>query len=444
MDLVLAGGESQLLESLDFSLKPQANYVQARFSNTAYPSGASAFSYYGVRTSRFTLTASEGGWIDCSTLRLCGTVVNLDSHYLLWPFSPGLHSFIYEMRILVAGVEVERLAYYNRTHEMLFNLLQDPGWNQNEGVEGCKTSSVIPYDNTSAVIEVGDRLTMMMKPGFGLILNGGKYLPVKHAPITIEITLANPTDAVHSSLNTVHAPGLPPFDPPASQSYEIQNFKILYDSVMLDSALENSYTAMLLANKSLTIGYSTWHTTYNSINLGSQTLALSIVRACTRLKGIYVTFHTPNANFTSFAHPSGQQWQPGLVASDLYYALRDPQLTCQIQVGAKTFPVQPISSTAEFFEQLRKIAGCHNQDFRSLSITRSKYESGAFIIGMSMERVPGANAHSGYNTRSGDLVRIQLTGMAAVTDTGACDSAYITLWSDQILMISEQGATVLD
>ena len=63
---------------------------------------------------------------------------------------------------------------------------------------------------------------------------------------------------------------------------------------------------------------------------------------------------------------------------------------------------------------------------------------------MSMERVPGANAHSGYNTRSGDLVRIQLTGMAPVTDTGACDSAYITLWSDQILMISEQGATVLD
>ena len=31
MDLVLAGGETQLLESLDFSLKPQANYVQSRF-----------------------------------------------------------------------------------------------------------------------------------------------------------------------------------------------------------------------------------------------------------------------------------------------------------------------------------------------------------------------------------------------------------------------------
>jgi hypothetical protein len=72
------------------------------------------------------------------------------------------------------------------------------------------------------------------------------------------------------------------------------------------------------------------------------------------------------------------------------------------------------------------------------------YEASWFVIGMDMERVPGANAHSGYNTRSGDLVRIQLTGLAPITDANYCDSAYVTLWADQILMISEQGATVLD
>lgn len=443
MDLVLAGGETQLLESLDFSLKPQANYVQSRFSNTAFPSGASAFSYYGVRTSRFTLTASEGGWIDCSTLRLCGTLLNLDATHMIWPFSPGLHAFIHEMRILVAGVEVERLAYYNRVHEMLFNVLQDPGWSVNEGVEGCAAPSNIPLYSPAATLLPGQRLTMMMKPGFGLILNGGKFLPVKHAPITIEVTLANPFDAVHATLNPIHIGPLVEL-PPASQNYEIQNFKILYDSVVLDSALENSYTAMLLANKSLTISYSTWHTTYNSMIPGNQTLALSIVRACTRLKGIYVTFNKANTQFNYFAHPSGQDWAPGYVNDGQYFATRDPGLTCQIQVGAKTFPVQPISSTAEFFEQLRKIAGCHNQDFRSLSISRASYEQGSFVIGMSMERVPGANAHSGYNTRSGDLVHIRLQGLAPATDHGVCDSAYITLWSDQILMISEQGATVLD
>ena len=69
--------------------------------------------------------------------------------------------------------------------------------------------------------------------------------------------------------------------------------KILYDSVVLDSALENSYSSMLMANKSLTVPYSTWHTTYNSIVPGTQSLALSIVRACTRLKGIYVSFTKP-------------------------------------------------------------------------------------------------------------------------------------------------------
>ena len=72
------------------------------------------------------------------------------------------------------------------------------------------------------------------------------------------------------------------------------------------------------------------------------------------------------------------------------------------------------------------------------------YESNYFVIGMSMERVLGAEAHSGYNTRSGDLVRIQLTGLAPITDPFYCESAYVTLWADQILMISEQGASVLD
>ena len=71
------------------------------------------------------------------------------------------------------------------------------------------------------------------------------------------------------------------------------------------------------------------------------------------------------------------------------------------------------------------------------------YETNRFVIGMSMERVPGANAHSGYNTRSGDLVRISLTGLAPAGDQ-PCDASYITLWSDQILMISKQGASVLD
>ena len=63
---------------------------------------------------------------------------------------------------------------------------------------------------------------------------------------------------------------------------------------------------------------------------------------------------------------------------------------------------------------------------------------------MSMERVPGANAHSGYNTHSGDLVRIQLTGLAPLADATHVDRAYITLWADQILTISEQGCQVFD
>jgi len=267
----------------------------------------------------------------------------------------------------------------------------------------------------------------------GLILNSGKYLPVRHAPITIEVTLCPPSEACKSTV----------VDMDGSMSYEIQNFQVKYDSVQLDSSLENSYSQMMLSNKSLTIPYSTWHTTYNSIVPGSTSVALAIVRACTRLKGVYVNFASSRAdlNLSYFMNPAGSQWR-AIQGAGISFS--DSPLTMQISVGAKTFPVHPISSTAEFFEHLRKITGCHNQSLRTLAVTRSLYEASWFVIGMDMERVPGANAHSGYNTRSGDLVRIQLTGLAPITDANYCDSAYVTLWADQILMISEQGATVLD
>ena len=318
---------------------------------------------------------------------------------------------------------------------MLFSVLGDPQWKVNEGAEGCYEGMGNPYTGHIGVVPHGQRLTMMSKPGFGLILNGGKFLPVKHAPITIEITMCIPTDAVQLNFGGAAGNG--------STNYELQNVKILYDSVVLDSALENSYSQMLMSNKSLTVGYSTWHTTYNSIVPGTQSVALSIVRACTRLKGVYVTFNQPDQAINNFEYPAGYDWRRTGVDPN-FLSFTDSPLTCQIQVGAKCFPVQPISSTAEFFEHLRKITGCHNQDFKNLTISRSMYESGSFIIGMSMERVPGANAHSGLNSRSGDLVRISLTGLAPLTDVRYCDAAYITLWSDQILMISEQGASVLD
>jgi hypothetical protein len=177
---------------------------------------------------------------------------------------------------------------------------------------------------------------------------------------------------------------------------------------------------MMLSNKNLVIPYSTFHTHYNALVLGQTSVALSIVRACARLKGVYVSFNKPGGLIDNFQHPSGAAWKPA--NDNKGYEFVDAPLTCQISLGAKTFPVMPITSVAEFFQHLRVITGCHNQSLRTLRIDKPTYEKDKFIIGMSMEKVPGSSTHSGINTRSGDLIRISLTGLAGIFDADVCDA----------------------
>ena len=138
MDYVLSGGSTSLLDSLDFTLKPQANYVQARYSCTAYPTGASSFAHDTVRTARFQLTSGQGNFLDPETLRVAFTLVNrnADGQHVIKP-QAGAHGFFSQIRVIIGSVEAENITYYNRVHEVLRERLMPPEWRVNEGVEGC-------------------------------------------------------------------------------------------------------------------------------------------------------------------------------------------------------------------------------------------------------------------------------------------------------------------
>jgi len=86
MDSYIAAAPSSLISQLDFSLKTTAPYVTQRRSVRMYPSSASSFTQNGVRTCRITL-ASEGEWLDPSTLRFQMTVNNGDPVKGLMPTS---------------------------------------------------------------------------------------------------------------------------------------------------------------------------------------------------------------------------------------------------------------------------------------------------------------------------------------------------------------------
>ena len=105
----IAATSNALLQSLDFSLPPSANYVTSRRTCYTYTSGASAFTPNGVKVARLTIAADA--WLDCGTLALCFRLRNGTSH--IWRPMPDASNFVERLRIFLNGTLVEDIQYYN-------------------------------------------------------------------------------------------------------------------------------------------------------------------------------------------------------------------------------------------------------------------------------------------------------------------------------------------
>merc|ERR1712086_880036 len=99
----------------------------------------------------------------------------------------------------------------------------------------------------------------------------------------------------------------------SSTSYELQEMSIRCAVVKLDSALESSFANMLMNNRALTLRYVTHSCQQMILPANSTEMSISLVRAYSRLNGLFITFQgdpgagTPAANkhqTTSFLNPS--------------------------------------------------------------------------------------------------------------------------------------------
>jgi len=136
----------------------------------------------------------------------------------------GPYSFFRRMRVLCGNQLVEDIDYYNRTHYM-FDILRAQHVRENEDVEGfgedrfdhplvqpffqtnnnAKTNVAYPsgpmesFKDNFVSIPAGGTKTVSFKPLSGL-LSCGKLLPLRWAPITIELELVqNATDVIIST-----------------------------------------------------------------------------------------------------------------------------------------------------------------------------------------------------------------------------------------------------
>ena len=141
MDLAIAANQQDSLASqLSFELPSTASYALERRLVSVQSSGASQFSPLGNTVMRFNLTSADG-WLDPASLRLHFTVFNQDAGDELRP-AAGCHCYFSQVRVLIGGVEVEKIEPYGRSHELFRCVLNTPNSQIDMAVEDGRA-----YDN---------------------------------------------------------------------------------------------------------------------------------------------------------------------------------------------------------------------------------------------------------------------------------------------------------
>ena len=184
-----------------------------------------------------------------------------------------------------------------------------------------------------------------------------------------------------------------------STAWQIQDIRVVCDIVTLDSALQNSYAEHVLSGKPLPINYGSYITQFQSLSSGD--FAVSVTRAVSRLKSVFINFDGTRGNDTDkgLFHRTFNTFQGAMCSSNCTDGAHDydKELHWQLQIGSKMFPEYPCRSMAETFYQLKKALGIHGSAFHSVAITDEQYMNDHFIIGVDTEKILEAG-FAGLNT----------------------------------------------
>ena len=449
VEAIANGIEDKLIDGLSFKMQPGASYVVDRRSVTYHPQGSNIYTP-GAGTKLIRILLTGDNWLDPSTIRVMFTVNNDESDAAkhLRVLS-GPWSFFRRMRILAAGQLVEDIDQYNRIHEMMQILIAKES-RENDAAEAFglihdKHQNYVHNDFQG--IKPGQGMQVLFKPLSGL-LNQNKMLPIRYAPITIELELvdditdplwskfmANPQTADIKEANT-------------SLKWSINNVQVKVDVCTLDNALDNSYAQHLLSGKSLPISYNTFVSQMQTI-AGQDAPLINVSRALTRLKSVFVTLHKDYTGdratklgrkaWNDFFSPMSRDNSDATLTHD-----QNGEFEFQLQIGSKLFPEYPIRSHNEAYYQLKKTLGVQASAVHNFDISPIEYRDYKFILGTDCEKVLDAG-FTGLNTRAGDLMSVKLK-YASKGDNNdrLADRIHIVLHSDQILEIRDSGCQVFD
>ena len=407
--------EDILIDNLSFKLNKGSSYITDRRAVSFWPTGSNVYKVdSGNRVLKIHLNAEDNSWLDPQSVMLFFTVENGDKDLdrKLRPIS-NPYSFFRRFRLLMGNTVIEDFDNFNRVSHMFSKLMND-GARDNEDAIGFgyryddyETKTQVELTNLSTNILAGNipgdpadpvtvgevnaqldglsaltsgdgitttrynaknikgfnnKMTVGFKPLCGLF-SQFKYIPLKYAPITLELELVNSitepiiiqtgtgTDAGDFPDGTVANPQN------TSNKWEINNVHLNCDICHLENNLNNAYVEHLLGGKALPITMTTFITQQQTV-AGYSQLDIQVIRSVSKLVGVFITFNKDpvdsvvadeyfHKEFTRFYHPmiNNDEAVNGFYNPDL-------DLEFQIQLGSKLYPEYPGNSITQCFYHL--------------------------------------------------------------------------------------------
>lgn len=362
-------GMDTLSESLRFEAPETALYVRRRHHRQNPPLGGSEYSPPGGgKTSVIKFRVSGDEFLDPSTLAVKFTIENKNTAQPLIHVAP-MYCYFSRLRVLVNGYTVEEIQDFHRTCSLI------DACSSRDGVYNQRTKQGWWMDAVGGDYNKGDdfdnnRSFVVPLRASGIFNNeGSKFLPLKYLPqVDIELEIAPIEDFL-----LMKKPDKDNGTELTASDIVIKNVKLFYDTIMLDSTVENGFYNHLEKGGTLDIPFSTWRNSRVQIN--NQTAfnvqALANVKSA---RSLFVSVIKQNDAPTGSADATtitAQKRTPGAAGMFYKHGIKD----LDIQVGNLSYPDSPISDLAEFYHYLSVAMNKHHTYSDPLGITITEYNN---------------------------------------------------------------------
>ena len=427
-EAITAGTSPGLLSGYSYDLGEVTPYIQQRDSMTFAPQTGGPFNATNQFIRFVIADGSSMTLMDLSSVRLAFTLKNTDAAKKI-TLRGDPSALFSRARLFVKGTLVEDIMYYGRSVNLL-NLLASKNKRLDDAIEMPDTSTA-PTDY-SILGNGSRRFVMPLHLGY---LQQPKLHYMGAGAITLELQMAPAAVAI--------VDGTCP--------YQLENVSILGDIVRASSDVADAYARTLLAGESLTVAMSSWQTMAMEVQPNDTTFSVSISRAFTRLKAVYITFGmtADQADEANNFYMWGWKAADGTnTAADVINEDRDT-LEIHAQLGARTYPSLPMRGSAEHFYHLRRTLGmCMAGDTNIES--RYRYLKDQFVTAINLEKAKSGNgssaSFSGESSQTGEVLRINLRNLPGVAGGGRTINpryVYVHLHHDGIVEMRGDGCIVL-